>query len=244
MSRLFLAVAVLFAAFSVRADEQRIRQVIETKLNGAKIEGVQPAPVQGLFEVRFRSDQGVQILYTDARAEKLIIGSIYETKSDRNLTEERISKLSAIKFESLPFEQAVKIQRGNGKRVLAMFSDPYCPACQQFEQALQQVDDITIYVFMFPVIRPQMADHSKSIWCSADRGKAWLDLALRKKAPTAPATCDNPVEKSLALGRTLGVRATPTLFFQDGDRVQGGLSVAALRVRLDESGREGRQANK
>lgn len=244
MSRFFLAVVALIAAFSVRADEQRIRQVIETKLNGAKIEGVQPAPVQGLFEVRFRSDQGVQILYTDARAEKLIIGSIYETKSDRNLTEERISKLSVIKFESLPFDQAVKIQRGNGKRVLAMFSDPYCPACRQFEQALQQVDDITIYVFLFPVIRPQLADHSKSVWCSADRSKAWLDLALRKKVPTAPATCDNPVEKTLELGRMLGVRATPTLFFQNGERVQGGLSAAALRVRLEETGREVRQVKK
>jgi len=40
----------------------------------------------------------------------------------------------------------VKVQRGNGKRVLAMFSDPYCPACKQFEQTLQQLDDITIYV--------------------------------------------------------------------------------------------------
>src|SRR5258708_7232407 len=85
-----------------------------------------------------------------------------------NLTE-RLRKLNAIRFESLPLDQAVKIQRGDGKRVLAMFSDPYCPACRQFEQTLQQLNDVTIYVFMFPVIRPEFADHSKAVWCSSDR---------------------------------------------------------------------------
>lgn len=240
-----LAVLCLSALFATpaQANEQLIRQTIEPKLNGGKIDGVQPGPVPGLFEVRFRSSQGVQILYTDAKAENIIVGNIYESKSDRNLTEERIAKLSAIKFDSLPLDQAVKIVRGNGKRVMAMFSDPYCPACQNFEQVLQQVDDLTLYVFMFPVIRPERADHSKSVWCSPDRAKAWLDLALRKKVSGASPACDNPVDKIVNLGQTIGVRATPTVFFQNGERVQGGLPIAALRARLDEAS-GARQARK
>lgn len=240
-----LAVLCLSALFATpaQANEQLIRQTIEPKLNGGKIDGVQPGPVPGLFEVRFRSSQGVQILYTDAKAENIIVGNIYESKTDRNLTEERIAKLSAIKFDSLPLDQAVKIVRGNGKRVMAMFSDPYCPACQNFEQVLQQVDDLTLYVFMFPVIRPERADHSKSVWCSPDRAKAWLDLALRKKVSGASPACDNPVDKIVNLGQTIGVRATPTVFFQNGERVQGGLPIAALRARLDEAS-GARQAKK
>jgi thiol:disulfide interchange protein DsbC len=237
-----LCLSVLFAT-PAQANEQLIRQTIEPKLNGGKIDGVQPGPVPGLFEVRFRSSQGVQILYTDAKAENIIVGNIYESKTDRNLTEERIAKLSAIKFDSLPLDQAVKIVRGNGKRVMAMFSDPYCPACQNFEQVLQQVDDLTLYVFMFPVIRPERADHSKSVWCSPDRAKAWLDLALRKKVSGASPACDNPVDKIVNLGQTIGVRATPTVFFQNGERVQGGLPIAALRARLDEAS-GARQAKK
>ena len=241
MARLVVAVLSLLVALSAVANEQLIRRSVEPKLGGAKIEGVQPSVIPGLFEVRFRSPQGVQILYSDPKGENIVQGEIYETKSGRNLTDERIGKLSAIKFDSLPLDRAVKIVRGNGKRVLAMFSDPYCPACQSFEQTLQQVDDVTLYVFMFPVIRPERIDESKSVWCASDRAKAWLDFALRKKAP-APATCDNPVESIVALGQSLGVRATPTLFFENGERQQGGMQLADLRTRIDVASKEGRPA--
>src|SRR3954471_21668494 len=222
MARLACLFLGLFVTGVVGANEQLIRRVIEPKLNGAKIEAVQASPIPGLMEVRFRTQQGIQILYTDPKGDNILQGEIYDSKTGRNLTDERISKLSAIKFDSLPLNQAVKIVRGNGKRVAAMFSDPYCPACQSFEQTLQQMDDMTLYVFMFPVIRPERIDDSKSIWCSADRSKAWLELALRKKAP-AQATCDNPVESNVALGQAIGVRATPTVFFENGDRQQGGM---------------------
>ena len=241
MARLVVAVLSLLVALSAVANEQLIRRSVEPKLGGAKIEGVQPSVIPGLFEVRFRSPQGVQILYSDPKGENIVQGEIYETKSGRNLTDERIGKLSAIKFDSLPLDRAVKIVRGNGKRVLAMFSDPYCPACQSFEQTLQQVDDVTLYVFMFPVIRPERIDDSKSVWCASDRAKAWLDFALRKKAP-APATCDNPVESIVTLGQSLGVRATPTLFFENGERQQGGMQLADLRTRIDVASKEGRPA--
>jgi len=230
---LLLAAAVLcgFAA-AARADEATIRRVVEEKLGGVKVEGVQSGPL-GLFEVRFRGADGVRILYTDANATHLILGKIYDVKADKDLTEERVRKLNVIKFESLPLAQAVKIQRGNGKRTLVMFSDPYCPYCKQFEQTLQQIDNITVYVFMYPVIRPQLADHSKAVWCSSDRATAWLDLALRGKPPAA-ASCDNPVQATLELGRKLGVNSTPTLFLASGEKIQGGLSVSDLKEILDQ----------
>ena len=237
MFRVFAAASILaLAAAAASADEAQIRRVVEEKLGGVKVEGIQPAPL-GLYEVRFRSAQGMRVLYTDANATHLILGKIYETKTERDLTEERLRKLNAINFESLPLEQAVKVQRGSGKRVLAMFSDPYCPACKQFEQTLQQVDDITVYVFMFPVIRPELADQSKQVWCSADRGKAWLDLALRGKRPSASSSCANPLERNLELGHSLGVNSTPTLVFADGERVAGGLRLADLTELLDKSKR-------
>jgi len=116
---------------------------------------------------------------------------------------------------------------------MAMFSDPYCPACKSFERTLQEVDDITIYVFMFPVIRPELAEQSKAVWCSPDRAKAWLDVALRGKPPAAKPACANPVEKNLELGRSLGVNSTPTLVLGNGERVTGALSKADLTDLLD-----------
>ena len=236
MTRIGLLGISFFLASSIWANEAQIRKTLEPKLGDAKIEGVQPAPVAGLWEVRVRTERGLRILYTDATAAHVIDGSIHDLRNNRDLTEERLRKLNAIKFETLPLDLAVKVQRGNGKRVLAMFSDPYCPACRQFERTLAQMDDITIYVFMYPVIRPENIDHSRAVWCSQDRAKAWLELAAapRPKIPDAPASCANPVDKVVDFGQKLGVNSTPTLFFANGERMAGGLRPDDLKAMLDQ----------
>ena len=237
MNRIAAVFALALAAFAcgAQANEAVIRRALEPKMGGAKIEAVLPSPIPGLFEVQFRSAEGMQIVYVDATGSYVVQGNIIDFKASRDLTDERLRKLNAVKFDQLPLDLAVKIQRGNGKRMLVMFSDPYCPYCQQFEKTLLQIDDITVYVFMFPVIRPANADHSKAVWCSPDRAKAWLDLAIHHKRPAASATCDNPVEKVLQLGRSLRVNSTPTLFFTTGERMAGGLQAADLKDLLDKA---------
>jgi thiol:disulfide interchange protein DsbC len=232
-----LAVSLLLLSAVVCANEAEIRKNLEPKIGGAKIEGVQPAPIAGLFEVQIRAAEGVQIVYTDATGNFVIQGNIVDLRQGRDLTRERMQKLSAIDFKKLPLDLAIKVQRGNGKRVLAMFSDPYCPACRQFERALAQVTDVTIYVFMYPVIRPENADHSRMVWCSPDKVKAWLELAAapKPKIPDTPARCDNPVDKVLALGKSLGVNSTPTLYLTNGEKISGGLPAAELRDLLDQA---------
>jgi thiol:disulfide interchange protein DsbC len=234
-SRLLLLVAALVFSSIVLADEAALRRILEPKL-GVQIEGIQAGPVPGLYEVRYRSARGVQLLYVDATGNYVIQGNILDLRTERDLTEERLRKLNAIKFESLPLELAVKVQRGNGKRVLAMFSDPYCPACRQFERSLAQIDNVTVYVFMYPVIRPENADHSRMVWCAPDRAKAWLELAAapKPKLPDAAPGCGDPLDKVLKLGRSLGVNSTPTLILANGERLTGGLGAADLTDLLDQ----------
>ena len=239
----FLLLPVLAAALlalPALADEAQIRQAIEAKLGGVRIDAIQSAPVAGIFEVRFQSRDGPQIVYTDARGDYIFTGHLIDARNDRDLTEERLRKLAAIDFGSLPLELAVKVQRGNGKRVLAMFSDPYCPYCRRLEQTLLQLDDIAVYVFMYPVIRPDFADHSRAVWCSKDRARAWLELAAgeRPKVPAAGANCANPVDKVLELGKSLRVRSTPTLYFANGERAEGGMPVGQMRAKLEEIARQ------
>lgn len=235
LNRILLLIAALALSSAALADEADLRRTLEPKL-GVQIEGIEESPVPGLYEVRYRSPQGVQVLYVDATGSYVIQGNVFDLRAKRDLTEERLRKLNAIKFESLPLDLAVKVQRGNGKRVLAMFSDPYCPACRQFERSLAQVDNVTIYVFMYPVIRPENIDHSRMVWCSADRAKAWLELAAapKPKVPNAPANCGDPVDKVLKLGRSLAVNSTPTLVLANGERVSGGLSPEDLKDLLEQ----------
>jgi thiol:disulfide interchange protein DsbC len=225
------------ACFSLAAlaDEAQIRKSIEAKLGGAKVDTVQSTPIPGIFEIHFQGREGPRIVYSDAQGTYFLTGHLIESANDRDLTEERLQKLTAIDFSSLPLDLAVKIRRGGGRRVLAIFSDPYCPYCRQLEKVLLQIDDITVYVFMYPVIRPSAIDQSRAVWCSPDRAKAWLDLAAsdKPKVPTATASCANPVDKVLALGRSLRINGTPTMFFANGERSGGGMQLAALRAKLD-----------
>jgi thiol:disulfide interchange protein DsbC len=231
--------SLLLFASAAPANEAAIRNALEPRLRGAEIEAIAPSPIAGLWEVHYRASDGIQILYADAAGNHVIQGRIFDLFAEKDLTEERLRKLNAIRFDSLPLELAVKVQRGKGRHVLAMFTDPYCPACRQFERALAEIDDIAVYVFMYPVIRPENADHSRAVWCSRDRAKAWLELAAaeRPKLPEAPPTCDNPVDKVVALGRRLGVNSTPTLYLANGERFSGGLRAADLRDVLEEVAR-------
>src|SRR4051812_31795999 len=139
-------------------------------------------------------------------------------------------------WKLLPLDQAIKVVRGGGKRQMALFSDPYCEACQGFEQTLQALDDVTVHIFMLPVIRPDKADASRSVWCSPDRAQAWTDLALRGKEPTAQPNCANPIKENMALLKPVGIRATPTLVFENGQRAQGNLLASAVSEALDRAG--------
>jgi thiol:disulfide interchange protein DsbC len=236
-----LAVILLCCSFSAAADEATIRNTIESKLGGAKVEGVQATPIPGIYEVRFRSGDSVQIVYTNTDATHIIIGRIVDAKTDKDLTEERLRKFSAINIDSLPLDLAVKVQRGNGKRTLVIFSDPNCPACKQFEKVLATIDNITIHYFMYPVIRPELADQSRAVWCAPDRSKAWIDLALRGKPATGSPKCDAPIDKVLELGNKLGIRSTPTMFLATGERLRGGTTAAHLNAMLDEAANQAKK---
>ena len=237
---LFVAAALFgLATVPALAQEAQIRKALDSKLGDSRIESVLATPIPGVYEVRVQGRDGPRLYYVNAAGSHLFTGDLIELKSNRNLTDERMRKLTAVDFNALPLDQAVKIQRGGGKRLLAMFSDPYCPYCRRFEQALLQLDDITVYVFMYPVIRPDNADHSRAVWCSKDRVKAWLDLAAAERpiVPEAAPTCPNPVDKTLDLGRSLRVNGTPTLFFANGERAGGGMEIGVLRAKLDEIAR-------
>src|SRR5690242_18431718 len=107
------------------ADDAAIRRTLEPKMGGVKIDTITPAPIPGLYEVLFKTADGAQIVYTDASGNYVIQSGIIDMRSGRDVTEDRLRKLNAIPFDKLPLDQAVKVQRGSGKRVMAMFSDPY-----------------------------------------------------------------------------------------------------------------------
>ena len=235
----WLAALAVIAAAAAHADEQTIRRTLSAKLPDARIVSVQKLRYGALYEVAIqRAEGGYAVLYTDESAQVLFIGSLIDTATDRNLTEERVRKLSAIDWNTLPFKWAITMKRGDGRRQIAILSDPNCPYCKRLEADLATVDDITVHIFPYPVIRPDSVRQSKAVWCSRDRVKAWNDLMHKRIEPAAKPDCETPIDELLALGRRLGANSTPTWFLPNGEKYSGAVGMSDLLPLLDATARK------
>lgn len=223
----------LAATFSllVFADEASVKKAVEAKL-GSKVTSVSKSPYLGLYEVYAEG----QILYTDEKLTAIIAGTLIDGATMKNITAERLQKLTAIKFSDLPLELAFKRVHGDGKRVLATFEDPNCGYCKKLAKDMAKLDNVTIYTFLYPILSPDSLEKSKQVWCATDKGKVWTDWMLDGKAPSGSSDCDtNAVQKSVELGRKLNVSGTPTLFFANGDRVPGAVPLTQIEKKLEQS---------
>ena len=230
--RTMFCLSLLSLGLSAVAQEATIRKNLAERIPQLQaIDEVSKSPMAGLYEVRVN---GTEIYYTDAEANFLVQGSLIDTKQRRNLTEERVDKLTAINFEALPFKDAFTIVRGNGKRRLAVFQDPNCGYCKRFERDLQKLNHVTIHMFLYPILSADSNEKSKNIWCAKDRVKAWQDWMVRDQAPVA-ANCDaSAIARNIDIGRKFKITGTPTLVFADGSRVPGAISVAEVEKHLSE----------
>lgn len=228
-----LAAPAFFASAPLLADEAAIKERIEQRLPTLKVDKVTKTAYPGLYEVF----SGGTLLYADEQANYLIQGALIDTKTRQNVTNERLRQLTAIAFDQLPLDLAIKIVKGNGKRRLAVFEDPDCPYCRQLEQELSKVDNVTLYIFLYPIeqLHRGATEKSRKIWCAEDRAQAWLDATLKGLVANNPGSCDTPLEKLADLGRRLRVSGTPTLIFGDGNRVSGTMPAARLEQLLDKS---------
>jgi thiol:disulfide interchange protein DsbC len=227
-----LAVCALGTTWGAMAQEAQIRKTIAERIPQLKaIDEVTKSVVPGLYEIRVN---GTEIYYTDAQGNYLIQGNVIDTKQRRNLTEERVDKLTAIKFDTLPFKDAFTIVRGNGQRKIAVFEDPNCGYCKRFERDLQKVDNVTIYMFLYPILGPDSTEKSKTIWCAKDKGQTWQDWMVRDQAlPGTIAMCDTTaLSRNVEMGRNFKINGTPTLVFIDGSRVPGAIDAKQIEKYL------------
>jgi thiol:disulfide interchange protein DsbC len=230
-----LAGALLSVTLSLTACadsvEANIKKTLQKHLGaGTPIETISKTPFSGLYEVKI----GAEIVYTDAEGKYIFIGRVVEAESSKDLTEARLEEVNKIKFTDLPLDLAAKSVKGNGKRVIAVFEDPNCGYCKRFRKTLNEINDVTVYTFMYPILGEDSKTKVKNIWCSADRAKAWDDWMLNAKVPAAaPSSCSAAAnDKVVEIGRKLGVSGTPTVFFTDGTRVPGALDAKKLEAKL------------
>jgi thiol:disulfide interchange protein DsbC len=224
------ALALALSTSPVWAQEAAIRKALVERLpKFPKIDEVTKLPM-GLYEVR----TGTEIYYTDEAGDYLIEGRMVDTKLRVNLTQERIDKLTAIEFSSLPINDAIVWKHGSGARKMAVFSDPNCSYCRRIERDIQQLKDVTVYTFVYPVLGADSQDKAKNIWCSKDRTKAWLSWMIDGITPARNFLgCDtSAIDRNSAFGVKYKINGTPTLLFEDGKRVPGALGREEMEKQL------------
>jgi thiol:disulfide interchange protein DsbC len=217
-------------AAPLTAEAQAVRKMVLERFPGADVRHIAKSGYFGLYEVMFDD----QMIYVDPKVEYAFVGSIYDAKNKINLTERKTRELNRIAWGELPLNLAIKKVKGSGARKLAVFSDADCPFCARLEQTLKDVDDVTIYTFLYPIdqLHPDAARKSRVIWCAPDKVKAWDEFFVNGALPDNAGDCANPVAATASLGQKLKVTATPTLVFADGSIVPGALPAQSLETEL------------
>ena len=232
MKRLSLLLLALLP-LAVQADEAAIRKAFAERYAKMPVKSVTATPIPGLYEIY----AGGQLLYADENGNHLLMGPLVDTQTRKNLTQERMQVLTAVKFDSLPLDQAISMVKGKGERKIAVFSDPDCPYCKRLEAELVKMDNLTVYLFLMPLadLHPNATAISKDIWCSADRAKAWSEYVLEGKKPESGKTCENPIDAIATLASNLGISGTPAIVLADGRRFDGAMPAAKLESILPKS---------
>lgn len=215
--------------------ENQVKKNCEKRFAEVKVTGVSKSPLPGIYEVVVEGDQ---LVYANRQCTHVLVGNLLEGGTNKNLTQSKLDRISAINFESLPLGQAIRFVNGNGSRPIAVFSDPDCSYCRGLESELAKLDDATIFLFPYPAsTHPEAQAKSKQAWCSAEPAKAWREMVLEGKAPAAKVDCANPIASNISLGDKLNITGTPTIFLGDGRRVRGLVTAAKLNSLLAETGK-------
>lgn len=238
---------------------QKVESNLHEKFPKLVLQGFKPLDqVKGLYEFSVNGQKA----YTNSNIDYVLVGEILVKDGDKvvNVTQSSIEKDKSQLFTDLPKERAIKIVYGNGERKLALFEDPHCPFCQNFEHELAQKGDAlnaTVYVFLFPLesIHPGATKHAEYIWCSKDRAEAWKswmtfgdehrnqdpnqvwDQWLAQTGRPAKLDCGDAgvklVEGNIDLGHSYGFHQTPILLFANGSMWPQALSMEKLEKAFD-----------
>ncbi|WP_127996982.1 DsbC family protein [Piscinibacter defluvii] len=226
-----LVAACVVGSTSWAQDSAAIRKTIAERLpNFPKIDEITKTPIPGLYEIRV----GTDIYYSDEKGNHLIDGHLVDTATRTNLTQARIDKLTAIDPATLPQKDAIVWKQGTGARKLVVFADPNCGYCKRFERDLNDIKDVTVYTYLYPILGGDSPEKARNIWCAKDRTAAWRDWMLNGTAPPrAMGQCDaSALERNAELGQKHKINGTPALVFEDGKRVGGAMNAAALEKQL------------
>lgn len=204
---MLLSLLVASVSGAAHADDAAIKKALGSL--GIQQADVQPSPVSGLKTVL--TDSGV--LYVSEDGKHILQGPLYDVsgKEPVNVTNQLLgTKLDALK------DQMIVYKAPKEKHVITVFTDITCGYCHKLHQQMKEYNDlgITVRYLAFPRqgLESQAEKDMQSIWCTADKAKAF-DAAMKGDA-VSPATCKTDIGKHYALGVQFGIQALRRSFWR------------------------------
>ena len=216
---------------------EEIRTAVERLFgSGYTLKSVEKTDLGYIFEVRINNE----IVYVNREVTHMFIeGQLIQLSNGKNLTEERKNEILSINFRDLPFQKAIVSDFNNSDqgtvREIAVFEDPNCGYCRKFRRSLSKIENLRVYTFLYPILGESSVTISKNVWCSEDPSETWDELMLNDVEPSDidAISCKFNLESFLAIGKNLGIQATPTIFLSSGERLRGAVSEERLQEKLD-----------
>lgn len=213
-ARLALLFALSMLPPPAPAGENEVRTAMRKLNPAARVESIVKVADTGYFEVVIDG----QILYVSDDGQSVFTGELWRVDGARNLTALRKNGLRRAALAKLGAEDRIVFAAESPKHTVTVFTDFDCAYCQRLHRDIGEYNKrgITVEYVLYPrggLGSPSFAK-AVSVWCAADRKQAFT-LAKNGHDP-APATCENPLDRNLALGARVGVTGTPMVYDAQG----------------------------
>ena len=241
--------AQAFAQTQLSDKDQKVLTVLQKAYPQNRIRLARETPVAGFYEVIlgegvsyvFINDETLKNLdqineaNRDAYFRHWIFGGVfYDMQKKTDLTAPMKTLAQMADVTKFPLQNAITRETGDVKHTLYVFTDPRCPFCKKLEAELVKLKNVRIHTFLTPLtsLQPDAKEVSARIWCSENPAKAFENFMLHGLELKTEAKCATPLTENEKLMTELGIKGTPTLFFENGERVTGALTAEAIEEKF------------
>lgn len=219
---------------SSSTDIDQVSRTLSENLPGIEFTEVSQSVIPGLYEVITDG----QIYYVDKSAEYLIDGSLIRLSDRANLTDARLGRIHMTLIGKMDEKDMLIYEpEKDSTRSITIFTDISCGYCRRLHAELDTLLDegVRVRYLLFPRAGLDSQGHKdlESVWCADNPQEAMTNA--KSGGQIEPKTCDNPIEAHVALAERLGLRGTPLIYTDSGEKVPGYREATVLATMVNRS---------
>lgn len=215
-----------------KLDKKEAEEIVKKLVPDGVVADIRISPVKGLWQIDVAAGPQRGAVFLDF-TKKYVAQLIPVEYLDQKAKQQKPQKMD---FSKIPLGDAVVFGPADAKKKVVVFSDPDCPFCRRLHEEMKKVlekrKDVAFYLVLFPLeMHKDAYKKAQAILC--EKSTQLADDAFSGKAVPEPKCSNEAVERTKALGSSLGVSSTPTIVREDGTVNLGMLPADKLSDWID-----------